>query len=129
MRWFAANLRTFLLAFVLGVAVWVSSVSAADPDEVLPYSKPISIELIGQDPGLILTSELPSNVDVTIRAPRSVWEVLETQDNAVRAILDVSNLSAGQHELELQIQVAQRPTQIVSVNPSTVSVVLEPLKH
>ena len=28
MRWFATNIRTFLLALVLGFAVWVSAVTA-----------------------------------------------------------------------------------------------------
>lgn len=128
MRWLAINIRTFLLAFVLGVAVWVSAVSSADPDEQRP---PLSIplEIVGQDPGLIRTNEIPSTVDVTIRAPQSVWELLETQENAVRAILDVSSLSAGEHNVDVQIQVALRPTQIVLVNPTTIPIKLETLSH
>lgn len=128
MRWFASNIRTFLLAFVLGVAVWVSAVSSADPDEARPYPKPIPIEIIGQDPSLILTNEVPTVMDVvSIRAPQSVWELLESQDNAVRAILDISGLSAGEHDVDVQVQVGLRPTQIVLSNPLTVSVNLEPL--
>jgi hypothetical protein len=37
MRRFAANLRTFLLALILSLSVWVSSVTSADPDEVRIY--------------------------------------------------------------------------------------------
>ncbi len=37
MRLFATNIRTFLLALVLGVSVWVSAVIAADPNEVRTY--------------------------------------------------------------------------------------------
>ena len=128
MRWLASNIRTFLLAFVLGVAVWVSAVSSADPDETRPYPKPIPIEIIGQDPSLIRTSEIPNTMDVvSIRAPQSVWELLESQDNAVRAILDISGLSAGEHNVDVQVQVGLRPMQIVLVNPLTVPVELEPL--
>lgn len=128
MRWFASNIRTFLLAFVLGVAVWVSAVSSADPDEVQTYPKPIPIEIIGQDPSLIRTNEIPANMDaVTIRAPQSVWDILQSQDNAIRAILDLSGLSAGEHTVDIQLQVDQRPTQIVLANPSSVTVNLEPL--
>jgi YbbR domain-containing protein len=127
MRWFAVNIRTFLLAFVLGVAVWVSAVSSADPDEVRAYPTPIPLEIIGQDPSLILTSELPATVDVTLRAPQSVWALLEIQENAVRAILDLSGLSAGEHDVKIQIQVTLHPTQIVLANPETVTVKLEPL--
>lgn len=127
MRWFAINIRTFLLAFVLGVAVWVSAVSSADPDEVRAFPTPIPLEIIGQDPALILTSEVPSIVEVTLRAPQSVWALLETQENAVRAVLDLSGLSAGEHNVVIQVQVSLRPTQIVLANPETVTVKLEPL--
>ncbi|NWG05793.1 MAG: hypothetical protein HXY35_03790 [Chloroflexi bacterium] len=126
MRNFAINLRTLLLAFVLAVAVWISAVTAADPDEVrAPLTVPI--ERIGQDPSLVLTNEIPSVIEVTLRAPQSVWEQLTAQENSVRAILDLSGLGPGQHSVEIQIQVSIRPTQIVLANPTTVTVDLEPL--
>ncbi len=125
MRWFAANIRTFLLALVLGIAVWVSAVSAANPNEVHAYPKPIPIEIIGRDSSLILTNKIPENLDVSIRAPQSVWELLTTQDNAVRAILDLTGLSAGEHRVPVQIQVSLRPTQIVLANPTSITVNLE----
>jgi YbbR domain-containing protein len=127
MRWFAINIRTFLLAFVLGVAVWVSAVSSADPDEVRAFPTPIPLEIVGQDPSLILTSEIPASIVVTLRAPQTVWALLETKENAVRAILDLSGLSAGEYSVNIQVQVALRPTQIVLANPEAVTVKLEPL--
>jgi len=127
MRLFASNIRTFLLALVLGVSVWVSAVSAADPDEVRVYPKPIPIEIIGQESSLILTGDVPRDMDVTIRAPRSVWEELTTQDNAVRAIIDLSGLSTGEHTVDIQTQVSLRPNQIVLENPASVTLNLESL--
>ncbi len=127
MRFVASNIRTFLLALVLGIAVWVSAVSAANPNEVSAYPKSVPIEIIGQDSSLVLTSKKPENVDVTIRAPHSVWQLLKTQDNAVRAILDLSGLSAGEHEVPVKIQISLRPTQIVLANPTSVTVDLEPI--
>jgi len=62
---------------------------------------------------------------VTLRAPHSVWESLTAQENAVRAILDLSGLSAGEHMVDVQVQVALRPAQIVTVSPQTVTVDLE----
>ena len=35
-RWLATNLRTFLWALIMALAVWVAAVSAADPDEGRP---------------------------------------------------------------------------------------------
>ncbi|HEX9838718.1 MAG TPA: CdaR family protein [Anaerolineales bacterium] len=126
MRWFAVNIRTLLLALVLGFAVWMSAVTDADPDETrAPLTVPL--EIIGQDPSLIITNDVPASVEVSLRAPRSVWEQLTTQENAVRAVLDLSTLSAGEHELLVQILISVRPVQIVFANPATVTVKLEPL--
>jgi len=126
MRSVAANLRTLLIAFILAVSVWISAVTAANPDEVRP---PITVplELIGEDPSLIMISTPPSVIEVTLRAPRSIWEQLTAQENTVRAILDLSGLSAGEHTVDIQIQVSLRPTQIVLTNPTSVTVKLEPL--
>ena len=125
MRLFAKNLRTFILALALGISVWVSAVSAADPDEVSAFPNPIPLEVLGQDSSLVLTSEIPPAVEVTLRAPRSVWDILTAQENSVRAILDLSGLSAGEHTLSVQITVSARPYQVVLANPTTVTVDLE----
>ena len=126
MRWFASNIRTFLLALVLAVAVWISAVTSADPDEVRTLNS-IPLEIIGQDSSLIMTSEIPSSVEVTLRAPRSIWEQLTAQENSVQATLDLSGLSTGEHTLDIEIRLLVRPVQIVLANPTTVTVILEPL--
>jgi len=126
MRWFAVNVRTLLLALVLGFAVWMSAVTAKDPDETRPPLI-VPIEIIGQEPSLVITNDIPVSVEVSLRAPRSVWEQLTTQENAVRAILDLSRFSAGEHDLPIQILISVRPVQIVSANPTTATVKLEHL--
>jgi YbbR domain-containing protein len=127
MRTFAANLRTFLLALVLGVAVWVSAVTSADPDEIRLYPNPVPLEVIGKAPNLIITSEIPATVEVTLRAPRSVWEQLNATERSVQASLDLSGLTAGQYDIPIQIRVLARPYQIVLATPETVTVKLEPV--
>jgi YbbR domain-containing protein len=84
------------------------------------------LEIIGNDPSLIITSDIPEEVEVTLRAPQSVWEQLTAQDNSVQATLDLSGLGVGEHFVEIQIRVLERPYQIVLKNPGTVSVILEP---
>ncbi len=126
MRWLATNIRTILLAFILAVAVWISAVTAADPDEIRsPIEVPL--EIVGQDPSLIITSEIPATVKVTLRAPRSVWDRVTAQENSIRAILDISTLSAGEHKKDIQIQIAARPMQLVLSDPASVPVTLERL--
>ena len=129
MRWLASNIRTFLLALVLGASVWLSAVTGADPDEVDVYPNPIPLEVIGQDPSLVLTSEIPSTIEVTLRATRSVWEQLTAQENSVQGILDITGLSAGEHTQAVQIRIGLRPYQIVLKTPETVTFTLEALDN
>lgn len=111
----------------MSVAVWIAAVTAADPDETHPFPAPIPIEIVGQDPGLVISADLPKEVEITLRAPHSVWEQLNANPQSVRAILDLSGLSAGEHTTNLQIQVSARPVRIVSAAPSSVTYMLEPL--
>ena len=127
MHWLASNIRTFLLALVLGASVWLSAVTGADPDEARPFPNPVLLEVIGQDPSLILTSEIPPTIEVTLRAPRSVWEQLVAQENSVQGILDITGLSAGEHTQVIQIRIGQRPAKTVLVTPETITFTLEPL--
>lgn len=126
-RWLSANYRTFLWALALAIAVWVAAVTAADPDETRTLPAAIPVEIIGQDPSLVVNSEMPKTVEVTLRAPRSVWDLVEANPSLARAILDFSGLSSGEHTVELQVQLNARPVQILSVAPNSVTFILEPL--
>lgn len=121
------NLRTFLWAFVLALAVWISAVTSADPDQVRTYPEPVAVEIVGQDTRLVLVGAIPKQVEVTMRAPRSIWEKISVYPNSVRALLDLSGLDTGQHIVELQIQVDEWPVRILSVNPPAVNLKLERL--
>ncbi|MGE5072893.1 MAG: YbbR-like domain-containing protein [Anaerolineae bacterium] len=121
------NLRTFLWSLLLALAVWLAAVTAADPDQVHAFPTPIGVDIVGQDPGLIVDGTLPKQVELTLRAPQSVWDRLTARPDSVRAVLDLSGLSAGEHNVPLQIQVVERPVRIVSASPASVTVTLEPL--
>ncbi|NWF63941.1 MAG: hypothetical protein HXY38_06505 [Chloroflexi bacterium] len=126
-RWIAENYRTFFWALALAVAVWISSVTSADPDQTRAMDAPVPVEVIGQSSNLVFSKPILKEVEVTLRAPSSVWSLIEADPQIVRAILDVSGLSAGEHVLDLQIQVNARPVQIVSASPATITFTLEPL--
>ena len=85
-RWLATNLRTFLWALVMALAVWMAAVTADNPDEVRQYPDPIPVEVIGQDPGLVITGDIPRQIELTLRAPSSVWQSLLAAEEDIRAI-------------------------------------------
>lgn len=126
-RWVVENYKTFLWALALAVAVWISSVTSADPDQTRALEAPVPVEVIGQSSNLVFSETVPKEVEVTLRAPTSVWKLIDADAGIVRAVLDISGLSAGEHTLELQIQVGARPVQIVSVSPKNFIFTLEPL--
>lgn len=127
LRWVVDNYRTFLWALALAVAVWISSVTSSDPNQTRALDAPVPVEIIGQSSNLIFSNTIPKEVEIVLRAPNSVWKIIDADPKVVRVILDVSGLSAGSHTAELQVQVNARPVQIVSVAPKTVDFTLEPL--
>jgi len=127
LRWFVNNTRTLLLAFALAIAVWVSAVTSADPDEMRVFPSAVPIEFVGQDTGLVITGIMPKSVELTLRAPRSVWEKLTEQENAVRAVADLTGLGAGGHTITIQVQTEVGPVRVISVTPETFNLTLEPL--
>ena len=127
LRWFTTNLRTFILAFALALTVWVSAVTAADPDETRAFPNSIPIEFVGQDPGLIIKGQVPRQIQLTLRAPSSVWEKLTSEKDAVHALVDLSGVGAGTYRLDVQVQIQVRPVRIISFSPEQIDLILEAL--
>ncbi len=126
-RWLATNLRTFLLAFALALIVWVTAVTAANPDVTQPFPNPIPIEFIGQDPSLVMTGTVTRQLQVTLRAPQSIWQTLLSGEVPIHAIVDLAGLKAGSQSVAVQIQIAAQPIRIISVTPQKLNLTLEQL--
>lgn len=126
-RWLISNLSTLILALVLAVVVWISAVTAANPN--IEQTRTVSLELIGLDPDMLVVGNVPTQVRITLEAPSSVMDSMSASENAVQAWVDVSGLEPGTHDLEVQAQInpAFRPVRRSSVIPQIVSVTLEPL--
>ena len=127
LRWLVTNLRTFFLAFVLALIVWVTAVTAANPDATQTYPKPIQIEFIGQDPGLVMTGTVTRQVQVTLRAPQTIWQTLLSGEVPIHAIVDLTGLKAGIRTVDVQVQIATQPVRIISFNPQKFDLNLEQL--
>ncbi len=120
-------LPTLVTAFVLALAVWISAVTSRDPLEERPYPIPLPIELVGQDPGLVITTALPTSVNVVLSAPQTIWTLITTEPGAVRAFVDLSGLEAGTHSIPVQVQITPRPARKVSQSPQMLTITLENL--
>ncbi len=126
--WLAKNLGTLLLAFVLAVVVWVSAVWSANPNEEGVLQRPVPIQIIGQDPGLQIMSAYETNVNLGLKAPRSVWEELNSNENTISAWVDLSGLGPGEHTIPVQVQIdPDLLVRQVSQTPMELTLTLEPI--
>jgi len=120
----ARHWSNMLLSLVLAVMIWVVAEVSGDPNLSQPYPYPVVLEVIGKDPDLIMTSELPTGVRVQIRAPQSVWSRL-IAERGVRAYIDLSGLGPGTYSIPIQIRVNAQPVLVEDYEPREVEVVLE----
>jgi len=116
---------TVILSLIMAIAIWVTAVIESDPTEERPYPRSVPIEVIGQDSGLVLIGQIPEQVNLTLSAPNSIWIRLLREQSPIRAILDLSGLEAGSHEVNVQIQIGIRPIEIVSCDPCTLNLTME----
>lgn len=128
LRRFGRNLGTLLLAFVLAMVVWISAVMASDPNQELDLSRAVTLEIVGQDPGLLLMGNTQSEVQLRLNAPRSIWSQLNANTKSIRAWVDLTGLAAGNYTVPVHVQqVNIRPVQIVRYDPEEIQVKLENL--
>lgn len=119
-------LPIFLTALVLAVIVWVSSVSSSDPNEVVSYSSPIPLTILGQNPDLLIMEQSATNVTIALRAPRSVHEQILRNFNQITARLNLSGLTAGSYELIPEVDISDfKPVQLLDVSPAEIKITLE----
>jgi YbbR domain-containing protein len=118
-------LPTVLLAFILSITVWISAATAADPVGQRWFG-PVPIEVIGQDPGLLLISDLPTQTRVALVGLESVLERLAGGQMPVRAVVDLSGLEAGIHTVPVHITViSPQLANVVEQTPETIQIELE----
>ena len=119
------NLATIITALVLAVTVWVSAVVAADPNEerIFPESIPLEVTNIPED--MILVGQIPSSVQATLSAPRSLWEQLLVDIDLIHAKVDLSGKVPGQYRLPVELEIALQPVRVISIVPEEVGLILE----
>ncbi len=127
LRNIANHLPTLLTAFILAMVVWIIAVTGSDPSIEKDYPSTVPIEVVGQAADLVITTELPESLTLSLRAPNSVWMTLIDEKAPVRAIIDLSGLGEGAHTVPVQIEVGAHPAEVISYNPRSVDVQLEML--
>lgn len=126
-RFLSRNFGSLITAFILALIVWVSAVTAADPNEEQLYPLPIPISITGKDPKLLIMGTIPENERVTLNAPRSIQDQLASDPSAIRAWIDLTNLGQGEHTVPVHVLPNRSPVRVVHEDPAEIHLILEPL--
>jgi YbbR domain-containing protein len=115
--WFAGSL-------VLAFFVWVIATFQSDPIQQARFPSRVDVQLTA-DPGLLIISPVPQNrtASLVIRAPRSVFDLLSTEEIDVWA--DLTGIGPGEHTIELQAKLARPQASVIDISPSQMRLVLE----
>lgn len=127
LRAFTKTLPSLFTAFLLAIAVWVMAINASDPSVEKAFPSPVPVEVIGQSPDTVITTDLPEKVAITLRAPTSIWNKLIVEKAPVRAFIDLAGLGVGPHTVPVQIQIGIKPVEIITYNPRSVALEIQPL--
>jgi len=121
------DLPTFLTALVLAITIWIMAVNSTDPVDKRTYPQGIPVEIVGSDPDLVITNDIPTQVTVSLSAPASLWETLVDSPELIHASIDLSDLKAGTYDLDVDVEVSARPVKVETIGPPSIEVVMEPL--
>ncbi len=122
---FLKDIPLILLSILLAFLIWVFATISSDPTEEGRFSQTVSIETVGLEDDMIITNGLPYTVSINLRAPNSVWRRISLERITGKAIIDVTGLEPGVHQVPIDIQIGVSPIQIVSYNPNIATVTIE----
>jgi YbbR domain-containing protein len=133
LRFIFDNLAWMVGSLALAILVWYAAVSAQNPVEQRRFPGRVPIKIL-TDEGMLVVSDTPQTALVTIRAPRTVWDVLESSEIEVEA--DLRKLEPGRQTVqtrgylldgrqgvvtdiqpvELSVELAKRGDKLVSID-------------
>ena len=119
------NLFSLVLAIILSIALWLNAVSTEDPNETRTLSVPLTLEVYGLQQGLVAQGYEAVGIQVTVRAPRSIWNQLIPEN--VHARLDLTGKAEGEYTVPVEIRTDISPVLVEEVDPSSVEILIDRL--
>lgn len=117
---------TLLLSVLLAFVVWFIAIDQENPMTRREYEEPILIEVRNIGAGLQSVQDLTNRtVMLTLRAPQRSLESQQADD--FTAIIDLAGLTAGNHEVEVEITALNPDVEVIVHEPRQLRVQLEPV--
>jgi YbbR domain-containing protein len=125
MRGFLRLFPTILFSVALAIVVWIAAVTETDPNQTQNYTNPVSVKVIGLDPGLLISKQSVTSVVLNISAPRSIHNRLANSPELIQAFINLSGKTEGDYSLTPQIDLKIRPAKVSKLTPQTIDISLE----
>jgi YbbR domain-containing protein len=123
-RRFIGHLGTLLLSIVMGLIVWLIAINQENPLVTQPFPERLTVEARNIPSDLRPTRDLSrESVQVTLRAPRTVWQGLSS--SALQAFVDLANLGPGSHTVPIEVSVDNPEVVVKAVEPAELNIRLD----
>ncbi|MGQ9627410.1 MAG: CdaR family protein [Anaerolineae bacterium] len=126
-RNFVNRLGSFFLALILAVIVWVVAVNEENPSRKSIFPESIPIEFLNKPKNMVIFGNVVDRVRLTVQAPQNSWENLRS--SSFQAWVDLKDLSADIHDLEVKVKCSDSAVKIIEKNPARISVRLEEIEE
>src|SRR5579871_4973270 len=121
-RFLLDNLGWMVASLLLAVIVWYVATSQENPVEQQRLPNRVPVQTL-TDPGIMIVDVPVNTAQVTIRAPRSVFDVIQTEDISV--VADLTKLQPGTHTVPLTASLSNARRGIITdIQPSQITVTL-----
>ncbi|MEK7786555.1 MAG: CdaR family protein, partial [Chloroflexota bacterium] len=103
--------------------IWIVALNEEDPFEEKVFPESLAVATTNLPEGMVLVGGPLPAVDVSLRAPQSVWASL-TPDQ-LQVTVDLSGVESGIVNLPLTATVDERDARITAITPAQIQVTLE----
>jgi len=121
------NLSMIILSLLVAFFLWAIATENENPTIQRPVSAPIFLEIENLPEGMIRYEDDKIRVQIVLRAPKTIWDTLQTDD--IHAFVDLSGAEAGKVTRPVQVAMRRDPVQIVEVTPKNVTLTIEPIEE
>lgn len=121
---FADRIGTLLVSLVLALIIWLIATNQQNPLIQDPFTEPIPVRVRGLNGSVQPIQNLSEvKAEIIIRAPERSWNTLNAGDFS--AFIDLTDLEAGEHQVEVQVNGVNPQVDIVTIEPPVLRIQLD----
>ncbi len=124
---FTQNISMIILSLLVAFFLWAVATESENPTIQRPISAPIYLEVENLPEGMMRYESEKNRVQVVLRAPKTIWDTLQTDD--FHAFVDLTGAKVGKVTRPVQVEVRRDPVQIVDVTPKEVTLTVEAIEE